>query len=164
MIRGPPSSSVFRSWAASELYKSRGPRGALPGPSPRLPARACGPISSPHPASSPRERRQSAASRPLKGQFGSGHGPPGEGRGCAGGAEVGDLVSGWALSLIHISEPTRPYSSSYAVLCLKKNTQRERSPESHYAYQTHKRGRSKHIIITRISKTHTDLQRKRSKH
>ena len=27
----------------------------------------------------------------------------------------------WSLSLIHISEPTRPYSISYAVFCLKKN-------------------------------------------
>ena len=29
---------------------------------------------------------------------------------------------GQSLSLIHISEPTRPYSISYAVFCLKKKT------------------------------------------
>ena len=33
-------------------------------------------------------------------------------------AKIAELL---ALSLIHISEPTRPSSSSYAVFCLKKN-------------------------------------------
>ena len=31
------------------------------------------------------------------------------------------LTLGWILSLIHISEPTRPLYISYAVFCLKKN-------------------------------------------
>ena len=31
-----------------------------------------------------------------------------------------DLLGLLFLSLIHISEPTRPYSISYAVFCLKK--------------------------------------------
>ena len=35
------------------------------------------------------------------------------------GAEIGDLA-GVGLSLIHISEPTRLLSISYAVFCLKK--------------------------------------------
>src|SRR5674536_372379 len=33
---------------------------------------------------------------------------------------IGDLGFGWDLSLIHISEPTRLLSISYAVFCLKK--------------------------------------------
>ena len=35
--------------------------------------------------------------------------------------EIGDIeIAPLALSLIHISEPTRRYAISYAVLCLKK--------------------------------------------
>ena len=38
--------------------------------------------------------------------------------------ELLDTRAGMNLSLIHISEPTRPYSISYAVFCLQKNSPR----------------------------------------
>ena len=36
------------------------------------------------------------------------------------------LIEALHLSLIHISEPTRPYSISYAVFCLKKKNNNKR--------------------------------------
>ena len=36
--------------------------------------------------------------------------------------ERGSKGARWTLSLIHISEPTRPLYISYAVFCLKKKT------------------------------------------
>ena len=38
------------------------------------------------------------------------------------------------LSLIHISEPTRPYSISYAVFCLKKKNKTQHRTNSLYSY------------------------------
>ena len=45
---------------------------------------------------------------------------------CLGGSQAGgvqDCEMAQALSLIHISEPTRPLYISYAVFCLKKKNQ-----------------------------------------
>ena len=55
--------------------------------------------------------------------------------------ENGDVVSALRLSLIHISEPTRLLSNSYAVLCLEKKKQYTNTTPIHYTHTA---------IVTRI--------------
>ena len=53
-----------------------------------------------------------------------------DGTGALATPSVGPAGTLYVLSLIHISEPTRPYSISYAVFCLK--TQEERKSRHWY--------------------------------
>ena len=93
MIRRPPRSTLDRSSAASDVYKRQGHRGGGPARHSR-----------------PRRGRGVARHPALRSPLGPA---------AAGG---GGVLPRRPLSLIHISEPTRPYSIPYAVFSLKKNT------------------------------------------
>eukprot|EP00831_Metopus_contortus_P036290 TRINITY_DN28750_c0_g1_i2.p2 TRINITY_DN28750_c0_g1~~TRINITY_DN28750_c0_g1_i2.p2 ORF type:complete len:126 (-),score=50.92 TRINITY_DN28750_c0_g1_i2:15-392(-) len=49
------------------------------------------------------------------------------------------------LSLIHISEPTRPLYISYAVFCLKKKKKKNKHKQSHQYEPSHDQQEQKHI-------------------
>src|SRR5674536_373683 len=100
MIRRPPRSTLSSSSAASDVYKRQGPgrfvlaRGRVRRQGEDVPVVGDGPSACPD--------------RPGRAVLVHGSAPV--------------MTVGVDLSLIHISEPTRLLSISYAVFCLKKKT------------------------------------------
>src|SRR5674536_289101 len=98
------------------------------------------------------QRRAAGAGIGAVRRLGVGHPPgrggdparrPGGGLGCQAGQGEGEPAGSLDLSLIHISEPTRLLSTSYAVFCLKKKKINKKTKQTKYKKKQKKKTTTK---------------------